>query len=250
MLHSSAFYPLRHTMLDGTVLRSSDPSGLHQEMGAQLTVYQVLRIAMVDAVESQPGIDPDRVSFTIALETAREQIVLTGAGPGSGHRADTLPVLIGAIGLAVLDGLLPPRRLRTSARAVKAARSRYPTQPAEPRPCSSRNVTGLAVLLRPAPSTPLPPSPSDPLDKRMAVRGARPTGAGHRNRVFHLMSTEPERTWRPLEVATILEIENARSFATQKSHWATEGLLRKVGYGTYTLAEAWKTSRLTAVGSA
>ncbi|WP_329166251.1 IS4 family transposase [Streptomyces sp. NBC_01717] len=245
----SAFYSLRHTMLDGTVLRSSDPSGLHQEMWAQLTVYQVLRIAMVDAVESQPGTDPDRASFTIALETAREQIILTGARAGDLRRA-SLPVLIGAIGTAVLGGLLPSRRPRTSARAVKAARSRYPTQPTEPRPRRSRNITGLTVLLRPAPNTPPPPSPDDPLDRRKAVRGFRPTGAGHRNRVFHLLSTDPERTWRPLEVATILKIENARSFATQMSQWAAEGLLHKVGYGTYTLAEAWKTTTLTAVGLA
>jgi hypothetical protein len=37
---------------------------------ALFTLYQLLRMAMVTAVESCPGTDPDRASFTTALETA------------------------------------------------------------------------------------------------------------------------------------------------------------------------------------
>ncbi len=70
----SAYYALRHTLLDGHVLRSGDRSGLEQETWALLTLYQLLRMAMTDAIETQPGTDPDRASFTSALEAAREQL--------------------------------------------------------------------------------------------------------------------------------------------------------------------------------
>ncbi|KPH97081.1 Transposase, IS4, N-terminal [Actinobacteria bacterium OV450] len=237
----SAYYALRHTLQDGLVLRSQDRPGLEQEMWAQLTVYQLLRMAMVDAVETRPGLDPDRASFTIALETAREHVVLartTAASSGS-------DLLVGAIGRAVLDGLLPPRRPRSSARVVKAGRTRYPTRPAEPRPRQSQPITGLTVSLRAAPVTPPRPPGRGRGDQRKAAEGLRPVGAGNRNRTFHLMAAEPDRSWRPREVAIALGIHNAASFATQMNQWAAEGLLKKIAYGTYTLADAWKQAELT-----
>lgn len=62
-------------MFDGLVLRSQDPFGLDQEIWAQLTVYQALRRAMTEATDTDPSIDPDRASFTIALEAARDQVI-------------------------------------------------------------------------------------------------------------------------------------------------------------------------------
>ena len=232
----SAFYALRHTLLRGTVLRSQDPAGLKQELWAQLTVYQLLRTAMVDAIEAQPGADPDRASFTIALEAARDHIILTATAPDTTRHA-SIGVLDTAIGTAILAGLLPPRRHRTSARAVKAGRTRYPTRPDEPRPRHSSAITSWTLTLRPAPITPPPTRPDDPTDRRKAVRGIRPMGAGHRNRVFQLMSSEADRIWRPTEISAHLDIPN---IATQMNQWAAEGILRKVGYGRYTLAESWK----------
>jgi hypothetical protein len=74
----SAYLALRHTLLNGHVLRSGDRAGLEQETWALLTLYQLLRMAMVTAVETRPGTDPDpdpdRASFTAALETARDQL--------------------------------------------------------------------------------------------------------------------------------------------------------------------------------
>ena len=66
--HEVAYLALRHTLLAGRVLRSGDPAGLQQEVWALLALYQALRRAMVTAVETVPGTDPDRASFTIALE--------------------------------------------------------------------------------------------------------------------------------------------------------------------------------------
>ncbi|MGW1412086.1 transposase [Streptomyces sp. NPDC002403] len=77
--HESAYYALRHTIMNGRVLRSGDPAGVEQEMWALLTLYQALRTVMVEAAESLPGTDPDRCCFTVALQTARDQVVQAAA---------------------------------------------------------------------------------------------------------------------------------------------------------------------------
>lgn len=48
----SAFLALRHTLLDGRVLRSGDRPGVEQDLWALLTLYQLLRMAMVTGVET------------------------------------------------------------------------------------------------------------------------------------------------------------------------------------------------------
>jgi len=73
----SAYLALRHTLLNGHVLRSGDRPGLEQETWALLTLYQLLRMAMVAAVETCPGTDPDRASFTTAIEAATGAWIVT-----------------------------------------------------------------------------------------------------------------------------------------------------------------------------
>ena len=75
---------------------------------------------MVDATDSQPGLDPDRASFTTALNTARDQVI-----HAAGVIADTVIDLVGVIGAHVLSNLLPERRIRTKARMIKRANSKY-----------------------------------------------------------------------------------------------------------------------------
>jgi hypothetical protein len=75
---------------------------------------------MTDATDSRPGLDPDRASFTTALNAAREQVV-----HAAGVIADTVIDLIGAIRAHVLAHLLPERRTRTKARMIKRSNSRY-----------------------------------------------------------------------------------------------------------------------------
>lgn len=75
---------------------------------------------MTDATNSVPGLDPDRASFTTALHAARDQLV-----QAAGVIASTTIDLVGAIGRVLLNNLLPPRRLRTNARTVKRAISKY-----------------------------------------------------------------------------------------------------------------------------
>jgi hypothetical protein len=116
----SAYLELKSSLLGGRVLRARTPTGITQEMYALLVTYQALRTAMTDATNSQPGLDPDRASFTVALHAARDQVIQAAS-----VIADTVIDLVGKIGRVVLDNLLPTRRLRVNARTVKRAISKY-----------------------------------------------------------------------------------------------------------------------------
>jgi len=116
----TAYLEMKSTILGGRVLRARTPDGIDQEVYALLVTYQALRTAIADAASTAPGTDPDRASFTIALNTARDQVILA-EGVTAGAAID----LAGAIGRAVLAQLMPARRLRTSPRVVKRAISKY-----------------------------------------------------------------------------------------------------------------------------
>jgi hypothetical protein len=116
----TTYYELKSSILHGRVLRSRTPDGVLQEIYALLTCYQILRTAMTDATNTDPGLDPDRASFTIALNTARDQVV-RATGLTDQHDID----LVGTIGQEVLNNLLPDRRPRLNARTVKRALSKY-----------------------------------------------------------------------------------------------------------------------------
>ena len=116
----SAYFELKSTILGGRVLRARTPGGVDQEVYALLVTYQVLRTAIADAAGTVPGTDPDRASFSVALNAARDQVILA-AGVIAGPATD----LAGKIGRLVLASLMPGRRLRTSPRVVKRAMSRY-----------------------------------------------------------------------------------------------------------------------------
>jgi hypothetical protein len=100
----TAYLELKSPILGGRVLRARTPQGIDQEVYALLVCYQILRLAMADATSTQPTIDPDRASFTIALRTARDQLI-----QAAGVLAATTIDLVGKIGRAVLDNLLPDR---------------------------------------------------------------------------------------------------------------------------------------------
>ena len=126
--HEVAYLALRHTLLQGRVLRSKDPAGLEQEIWALLTLYQALRREMVTAAETVPGTDPDRASFTIALQTAIDTVTAADGVITSG----TLEP--GRIGRSVLDGLLPPLPAPGSASARSNPRSPAGTKPTRTAP--------------------------------------------------------------------------------------------------------------------
>jgi len=109
-------------------------------MWALLTLYQVLRIAITDAVQAVPGTDPDRASYQIAVETA-QTLVTSACGI-----ITSAPDLAGDIGRAVLANLHGPRRPRVCARKVKSPLSRWNKHPpGRPRTCL--RVTSLTTAI-------------------------------------------------------------------------------------------------------
>jgi len=100
-------------------LRSRHLTLIAQEIYALLTVYQIVRIAIPDPADTS-DVDPDRASFTIAVQAGRD-LIAQAANVIAGTTID----LVGSIGRRLLDHLMPARRLRISPRAVKRPLSRY-----------------------------------------------------------------------------------------------------------------------------
>jgi hypothetical protein len=140
--HEITYLALRHTLLQGRILRSGSPAGLEQEMWALLALYQALRIAITDAAGTVPGTDPDRTSYQIAVETAQAMVIqarniITGTDD-----------LAGVIGRAVLANLHRPRRPRVCARRVKSPLSRWNKHPpGKPRTC--QRITKITTEVHP-----------------------------------------------------------------------------------------------------
>ncbi len=232
----SAFLALRHTLLGGHVLRSGDRAGVEQELWALLTLYQLLRTAMVEAIESRPGLDPDRASFTTALQTARDQLV-TAAGihPDSdGHLGKAIQ--LGVIGAAVLATLLPARRARYSNRNVKCPTSRYHARD-DGRPALPTTIVRIDVQVR---TPPLNPTPLTRRRRAFRHRAAaligppRPRPVTRRDRVTAILLSEPRHDWHGHELAEQLQITQ-HNLLTQLSEWARLGFIARTGRGTYAL---------------
>lgn len=128
------------------MLRARTPAGIAQEVYTLLTCYQVLRIAITDAIGATGGIDPDRGSFTVALSAARD--LLTQA---ANVIAGTVIDLIGAIGRRVLDNLLPGRRLRVSPGIVKRAISKFQARGPDINRRSYKATLNINILAAPGP---------------------------------------------------------------------------------------------------
>ena len=180
----SAYLALRHTMLDGHVLRSGDRAGLEQEVWALLTLYQLLRMAMVDAVETRPGTNPDRASFTTALQAARDQLIIAARSA--------------------------PTRASPPTCSASSAGPCWPpcSPPAEPATAPARSsarppATSTATTAAPPPRPPSPPSTSR-AHPTAGPRRRDPAGAGptprprpptRRQRVTALLGSDPRRAW-------------------------------------------------------
>jgi hypothetical protein len=204
-----AFYSLRCTLQQGLVLRSQDPVGIQQEIWAQLAVYQAIRRAMTDAVESVSGTDPDRASFTVALETAREQVTAAdGIVPGRPG--------CGRIGRAILADLLPARRPRTAPRKVKCPISRYATPLEERHLPATARITGISVAI---------------------CQAHAPDG--RRDRTLQLMRTDPHRPWHASEIAAGLGLPHYRGLTGELSRWVKEGIFCRTAPGTFTIHPDW-----------
>ncbi|MDX2757239.1 IS4 family transposase [Streptomyces europaeiscabiei] len=220
--HESAYYALRHTILNGRVLRSHDPVGVEQETWALLVLYQLLRRAMVEAAESRPGTDPDRCGFTIALQTARDLLLRAEGIVEQG---------VGAIGRRVLSALSPKRRSRVSTRKVKSPISRYAERKMDGRPDGSKTITSVTIALLPPP----PPRPALPATTIREYVGAGQTG-NRMTRVLAVLQAEPERQWRAREIAELLGDATLVTTYRQLARWTERGLISRVRTGRYAAA--------------
>ena len=137
----TAYLEIKSTILGGRVLRARTPTGLTQEIYALLITYQLLRTAMADATSTRPDTQPDRASFTTALNTARD-LVIQAAGVIAGTTID----LVGTIGRHILAAPIPDRRLRVSPRIVKRAISKYQARGPNIDRTSYRATIGIDIL--------------------------------------------------------------------------------------------------------
>jgi hypothetical protein len=202
------------------VLRSGDRPGLEQEIWALLTLYQLLRMAMVTAVESRPGTDPDRASFTTALEAARDQVTAA-----AGIYPDDPCDLLGVIGRAVLATLLPARRPRYSARKIKNGTTRYIGRD-DARPQIPTTIVAIEIAVHTPPLT-------GPRRHRGPQSARRPT---RRQQTTAIMNADPTRAWSGRELAKRLGIAT-RNMLTQLAEWTRQGFLTRTSAGNYALPD-------------
>jgi hypothetical protein len=202
------------------VLRSGDRPGLEQETWALLTLYQLLRMAMVTAIETRPGTDPDRASFTTAIQAAKDQLT-AAAGICPDGPAD----LPGAIGRAVLATLLPARRARFSARKVKCATARYLNRE-DGRPPHPAAITAIDIAIS---TPPVDLRPGRTRYDRTTPRPPRP--ATRRERITATITSQPPREWSGHDLAVLLGVK-PRNMLTQLGQWARLGFFTRTGFGT------------------
>jgi hypothetical protein len=143
----TAFHGLKVTLRGpDRVLRSGTPGDVDQEIHAYLITYQATRIALCRAAD-RIGLDPDRLSFTIAIRAARQSVVNADDPTRTADRSCRPPARI-ATELTKPRNLLPSqRRPRTSARVVKRPLSLYAYKDKTDR--RKRTVTTTMVINAP-----------------------------------------------------------------------------------------------------
>ncbi|WP_026085175.1 IS4 family transposase [Streptomyces viridosporus] len=217
----TAYLALRHTLLQGRVLRSKDPVGLCQKVWGLLTLYQALRSIMVTAVETEPGCDPDRAGFTAALEAARDTVVsLTGTLPTTGP--NNYSDLVGQVGTRILRTLLPRRRMRLSTRIVKSGISRYHTWNRDGRPRDSTPISTIEITVHP-PALPGTQAPSQTTSRRW-------------EQVCRVLAANANQPMHTRDIARRLGLTTApsiKSLTAQLCYWTRNNRLIRTAPCTY-----------------
>ncbi|MGW1365088.1 hypothetical protein ACWCQP_47900 [Streptomyces chartreusis] len=133
------------------MLTSKTPDGVLQQIWAHLLVHHALRELMVRTAATR-GLDPDRVSFTEALRSARRSVTVT---PGS-FPPELLVRALVLLQHDLLERLLLPRRLRSQPRVVKRKMSNYRLKRADHHgwPQPTRAGTQAVRIQRPQPAEP------------------------------------------------------------------------------------------------
>lgn len=105
--------------LAGRTLRSQTPQGVYQELYGLLLAHYAVRSFMHESA-LQADVDPDRLSFSQAVETVGRAVQEFALVPVAQHHALKARLLHD-----LRTPLLPARRLRFQARLVKRATSKY-----------------------------------------------------------------------------------------------------------------------------
>jgi hypothetical protein len=124
-----------------TVLRSTDPDGVRQELYAYLITYQAIRRLMHDAAAIDDT-DPDRLSFTTALRAVRRWIT-------TATTTTALAVAHTAV-LAEINQDRNHRRQRSCPRAVKRSQAPYPAKRHAQQPASTNVEYAITVIPKPS----------------------------------------------------------------------------------------------------
>nr|WP_268240474.1 transposase [Streptomyces albiflavescens] len=130
-------------------LSSKTPDGVLQQIWAHLLVHHALRELMLRTAATRQ-LDPDRISFTETLRSARRSVTVT---PGSSP-PDLLVKALRLLQEDLLERLLPARRPRSQPRVVKRKMSNYrlkrPERHAWPQP--THTGTQAILIKRPQPT--------------------------------------------------------------------------------------------------
>jgi len=110
-----------HQRIAELPLSSKHPMGVFQEFYALLLAHYAVRVLMGKAAQ-QAHVDPDRISFTLALEVAQDALSIAALLNPAQH-AGLFTQSVND--LTRPDWFVPRRRLRFNARVIKRSRSRF-----------------------------------------------------------------------------------------------------------------------------
>ncbi|MCW2938571.1 MAG: hypothetical protein JWN00_1556 [Actinomycetia bacterium] len=211
--HEVTYLALRHTLLKGRVLRSRDPVGLRQELWALLTVYQLLRIAMVTAIETVPAPTP------------------TPTGPAS-------PPPCAPPKTSWSKPTASSTTSPSTSSATSAAQS-WPTwpHPADPASASAKSNHHYPAGTRPTPQTPTP-APRSPTSRSPAQ---------------HPRQTAPDLNYPALRVtpeSSAIQVDLVQVLDARMPHMETPSQYRLLGAFPRHYPEGSSGVRLGATGSA
>jgi hypothetical protein len=141
----------------GRVLRGQSPVLARQELWALLAVYQAIRILIVRAA-ARDNLDPDRISFTTALRAITRQM-----HAGRDHRPALDRIETEILAAAAL---VPERPGRVWIRAVRPARSPYPSRNTATGPIAHHATYAITITphahTAPTPASQHKPAPQQP----------------------------------------------------------------------------------------
>jgi hypothetical protein len=135
-----------HQRLAQQPLASKHPIGVFQEFYALLLGHYALRRLMGKAA-LLAGQDPDRISFTHAIELVTDALLISPVLPPLAQ-ASLLDSLTKQ--LACPDWLLPARRLRFNSRVIKRSRTRFQIKRPDHIFLSAKHFPSLQGLIRPS----------------------------------------------------------------------------------------------------